>query len=223
MEADSRLDVIHGDLKPANVLIFRHDEEGFVAKVADFGYSTLVVRPDRPIYVPKTAPWYAPEHHHRGFLLQDAKKLDFFSLGLLFLWLLFEPKIRVQTKDPEIESGSSAKFTVEMRMIQWLEHQPPGQDLITCVTQMLHEVSGILIQQRDDLIQFFNKTLAMDPADRALDIRGLLPLIGDQKLPYALSLHTTFPSLAMLTVELYEGIVSSYPPKTTRLKSTTML
>jgi hypothetical protein len=142
----------------------------------------MVVKPDRAIYVPKTVPWHAPEHHHRGFLLQNAKRLDFFSLGLLCLWLLFEPQIRAQTRSSEIESGSSAKYTVEMRMSEWLEKLTPRQDLVTHAEQMLHEVSGLVDQQRDDLVKFFHNTLATDAKDRALGINDLIPLLGDQNL-----------------------------------------
>jgi hypothetical protein len=150
--------------------------------VADFGYSTIVARQDQAIYLPKTVPWQAPEHHHRGFFLQNAKRLDFYSLGQLCLWLLFEPQIRVQTKYSEIESGTSAEITAEMMMVEWLQQHIQGQDLITHATQMLHEVSGLVDVQRDSLVQFFNATLAMDPKNRALDVNDLIPLLRDPSL-----------------------------------------
>ena len=37
---------MHGDIKPENVLIFRDTNGLFVAKVTDFGYSTIVTVDD---------------------------------------------------------------------------------------------------------------------------------------------------------------------------------
>ena len=83
--------VIHGDIKPDNVLVFATGENnGYVAKVTDFGYST-VFSGDAPIWMPKSGYWTAPEHHHRAFTPTNAKKMDAYSLGMLCLWMLWYP------------------------------------------------------------------------------------------------------------------------------------
>jgi serine/threonine protein kinase len=87
--ADIKVDVIHGDIKPANILIFRNDLNRYVAKVADFGYSTVVMD-DGLVYLPKSVPWNAPEHHGRDFTFQRALKCDTYSFGLVCLRILFE-------------------------------------------------------------------------------------------------------------------------------------
>src|SRR5436305_6144975 len=82
-------DIIHGDIKPENVLIFESDPNRYVAKVADFGYSTRVLSDDELVNMPRTAYWVAPEWHHRGFTTAGAMKMDMYSFGMLCLWVLF--------------------------------------------------------------------------------------------------------------------------------------
>jgi serine/threonine protein kinase len=79
-------EIIHGDMKPANVLICRHETTGFVAKIGDFGYSVVPAEgfPHRNF---GTDRWEAPE-------LQEAsgnkmsKESDLYSFGLV-AWYLF--------------------------------------------------------------------------------------------------------------------------------------
>ncbi|KAL8658443.1 MAG: hypothetical protein Q9202_007560 [Teloschistes flavicans] len=80
--------VVHGDIKPQNVLVFQTSTEIYTVKVADFGYSTIYATDDDLIQIPRSLHWTAPEWHHRGFSLEQAKKMDIYSLGLLVLWLL---------------------------------------------------------------------------------------------------------------------------------------
>src|SRR5438034_3833483 len=86
---NSCVGIVHGDIKPGNVLVFIDDSGGYTAKVVDFGYSTLAAGDDDLIMMPKSRPWNAPEHHHRGFKLSQAMAMDAYSFGLLCLWLLF--------------------------------------------------------------------------------------------------------------------------------------
>jgi serine/threonine protein kinase len=68
---------LHGDLKPANVLIFR-EESRFVAKLADFGYSTT----EGLQATGGTFDWQAPEY-------ETSALGDCFSYGLLIWSVLF--------------------------------------------------------------------------------------------------------------------------------------
>lgn len=68
--------------------IFRDDSNSFIAKVADFGYSTISTNQGL-IYMPKSGCWTAPEWHHRGFDFLRAVKMDVYSFGVLFVWLMF--------------------------------------------------------------------------------------------------------------------------------------
>ena len=84
--------VIHGDIKPENVLVFSENDGAYVAKVTDFGYSTLFTTDSDLIKMPKSWPWTAPERHHREILPIQARKMDAYSFGMLCLWLLFYNK-----------------------------------------------------------------------------------------------------------------------------------
>ena len=62
-------------------------------KVADFGYSTPTVGKAGKVLLPKSRPWNAPEHHFGEFEVQEAKKTDVYSFGMLCLWILFENRL----------------------------------------------------------------------------------------------------------------------------------
>ncbi|KAL8726452.1 MAG: hypothetical protein Q9166_006705 [cf. Caloplaca sp. 2 TL-2023] len=97
--------IIHGDIKPENVLIFNENNEnsyGYYAKLSDFGYSTWFARDDELIKMPKSQPWCAPEWHHRGFRVSDAMKMDAYSFGMLSFWLLFRDGVPYQQFHREI-------------------------------------------------------------------------------------------------------------------------
>jgi serine/threonine protein kinase len=82
-------DVIHGDIKPKNVLVFEDGSENYTTRLADFGFSTHFRGDSDLISVPISVPWNAPEHHHRGVTPPEAKLMDVYSFGMLCTWLLF--------------------------------------------------------------------------------------------------------------------------------------
>jgi serine/threonine protein kinase len=150
-------DIIHGDIKPQNVLVFENGSEGYTAKVADFGYSTLYVNQGELIAMPRHKPWTAPEWHHRGFRIMEAMKMDAYSFGMLVMWLLFYN----QDLDRNFENDLDAKQDV----------------LIDAITKTLSE-PGLDEKQRKDLACFFNATLVSDTARRCSDFKHLLFLLA---------------------------------------------
>jgi serine/threonine protein kinase len=90
LEALHQCEIVHGDLKPNNVLIFKpkdakNDQLAWVAKLADFGGSVLDVDKDSfGLLSTGTYPWNAPEWKAR-LSRDDLLRTDIYSLGLL-IW-----------------------------------------------------------------------------------------------------------------------------------------
>ncbi|KAL5585855.1 hypothetical protein FOVSG1_013547 [Fusarium oxysporum f. sp. vasinfectum] len=79
--------IIHGDVKPANILIFKDPQLKYVAKIADFGSSLLRSDLKSPMKPPFGSDfWQAPECRDRLDGDQLAKA-DVYSVGLV-LWRL---------------------------------------------------------------------------------------------------------------------------------------
>jgi serine/threonine protein kinase len=84
--------VVHGDLKPQNVLIFKEGER-IVAKLGDFGFSGLIIAQED--IRGQTRKWVAPEYLSR---LDGRSKVpeasgDIYSYGLLvtYIWSCGRP------------------------------------------------------------------------------------------------------------------------------------
>ena len=109
-----RADVIHGDIKPQNILIFPDGDSKYLVKLSDFGYSSFVPHRGRLVFMPKSVPWNAPEHHYRGFRFDDAVKMDVFSFGVFCLWLFFAGSSGNQLyNDPRPINDASVDLVLE--------------------------------------------------------------------------------------------------------------
>lgn len=92
-------DIIHGDIKPENILVVKNNVGQYYAQVTDFGYSTVWRKSGR-INLPSSPGWTAPEYpRHGGYLFPEAVQMDVFSFGLVCLWLLFFPS---ENEVPEV-------------------------------------------------------------------------------------------------------------------------
>lgn len=160
--ANPFIGVIHGDIKPENVLIFQDRSSRFVAKVADFGYSTLAARDDDLIEMPKSEPWNAPEHHHRGFKLSKAIAMDTYSFGMLCLWLLFG-----ETKDYPTNGV--------------LEQYKSEDKLPALAHKCVMTAAGLNPEQKSNLNGLFSSTLDREPNRRNSDFKFLLELLAKNR------------------------------------------
>ncbi|KAI1123368.1 kinase-like domain-containing protein [Nemania abortiva] len=163
--------IIHGDIKPENVLIFK--ELGrYSAKVTDFGYSAQYTNDDCWLRLPRSWPWNAPEHDRpaRDWRPWQAVKADIFSFGMLCFWLLFEPSLSKGTAPPQglhsatAERPSLAKDTLcEIKGKLQLHAQ-----------QFIKAEVALDGNRREALGEFFDATLNSDPQKRETNLENLL-------------------------------------------------
>ncbi|KAL9076812.1 MAG: hypothetical protein Q9161_000797 [Pseudevernia consocians] len=79
--------IIHGDIKPFNILVFKNVNEVFVVKLADPGHSVIFRDKSDMFRLPSSEPWTAPEWHHRHHSFAQARNMDIYSFALVCLWL----------------------------------------------------------------------------------------------------------------------------------------
>ncbi|KAF2805740.1 kinase-like protein, partial [Mytilinidion resinicola] len=96
-----RAGIIHGDVKPDNVVIFGDSESGFTAKITDFGYSTVCIdiqdgsrlrkegTLESGIYLTKPSTWSHPDRHDESYSFQEAVLEEVYTFGMTCFWVLF--------------------------------------------------------------------------------------------------------------------------------------
>ena len=92
LEALDDSGVVHGDLKLANVLVFRTGINSFMAKLCDFGSAMIPIdqAEDEPIrQTTYTPPWNAPESS-QDIEQDDLYKVDIYGYGLLLCGIFLE-------------------------------------------------------------------------------------------------------------------------------------
>lgn len=77
-----RCDIVHGDVKSENVLIFSHPDKVYLAKLGDFGFSRAGDTGSAAVRLGGTRPWMAPEVL-KPIPKEDLHLTDVYSYGLL--------------------------------------------------------------------------------------------------------------------------------------------
>ena len=152
--------VIHGDIKPENILIYSENDGRYLAKVIDFGYSTLSKTDTDPVIMPSSGLWTAPERHHRQILRENARKMDAYSFGLLCLWLLFYNK----------GANGDRNFKKDLKDSQ--------KRLLGYAFELLRASADLENWEKDNMQKVFTSTLAQDPAERTANFNELLELLS---------------------------------------------
>jgi len=87
VEAIHKVRVIHGDIKPKNILILQKGENLWTAKIADFGSSLICAEVRGRISVKFLSRYWAAPETVRPLSAEELLQADLFSLGMV-LWKL---------------------------------------------------------------------------------------------------------------------------------------
>ena len=176
----SAIDIVHGDVKPLNALVFEQNGKR-VVKVADLGDAAICHDEETLAFLPVSRPWNAPEYHHRGFSFLSAVKMDIYSFGLVCLWTLFGDGLSLlavgldQHRDRNYEMSGLPSSVATLAMLKRVSNI---QEVALKVVHALKEVSQ---ERKSGLATLFHLTLAEVPTARISDMQLILKLLGDDR------------------------------------------
>jgi serine/threonine protein kinase len=156
------------------VLVFENNDKTYVARVADFGYSTRFCNENSLVKLPKSVPWNAPEHHHRGIPASKAKKMDIYSFGTLSLWLLFE---RGDTTSSAIQIPGMDTLSLKDLLLK----QRNNNSFLELSMNLLANSGTLGKDVEARLTEYFVATLASNPDDRQDNLEHLLHLLEPKR------------------------------------------
>lgn len=168
-------------------MIFNDDSGGYIAKVADFGYSTQSVRDDELIIMPASWPWTAPEYHHRGFTHSQAAKMDVYSFSMLCLWLLFRENFSETSLIlSDILNGKRGSIISTQQCNEYdrwniLDELKSQGKLVASAHQIVMTTTAFNDEQKSALDLFFSSTLVTDPVVRIPDFKQLLRFLDPNR------------------------------------------
>ena len=166
LEALHACGIVHGDVKNENILIFRHSERGFIAKLADFGCAVLDQSEldERTAALGGTPPWSAPEFRDCKLARESMKATDVYSYGFV-VW-----RVMIDGRDPfeGFDFGGAGKLaTIEV----WKERDEVVEKAIWSLASQPE--SDVLV---DEVCSILEVTLQKEPSRR--NIRFALQIFG---------------------------------------------
>lgn len=171
---------MHADIKPSNIIISRWkwpedsgDDDAAIPRISDLGAS-LIGSDEDLFQLSRSRGWTAPEWHERFFQLQNARRMDVFSFGLVVYWILaWDIKFSHLSVDDEVTE-----------MIRLTDPKPDGCSLPLRESMKLLESLSLEHELRETITTFFRKSLALNPQDRATGAEHLLSFLDkDARLP----------------------------------------
>lgn len=184
--------VVHGDVKPENVLIFPRagfDDE-FTAKLTDFGHSVFKFegRDDLPAF---TLAYSAPEATRQHLSFQDLTQTDVYSYGLVALSLflgrnschdfgnqlktykehdtMYAEAVKLIEREDQEQTDSDLNVPTLRKLFSKSIRRDPGtRDLRTCIRtlkrSLFHSETGLIAMlMKTGLIWFSPLHRALDP------------------------------------------------------------
>ena len=164
------------------------------AKVADFGGSTTAST--KQIRLLRSYPWRAPELEppKSHYNLEEAKKMDVYSFGMLCFWVLFWE--RLEEKGTPVEPGGfitrtwsamyeairkvlgGEKISLDIESLRNLNKASSDEN--KTLKYAIEFVQSIGDEHRSRLLTLFKQTLAFNPSDRA-DFGNIMNDLGCQR------------------------------------------
>lgn len=142
--------------------------------ISDFGCSSFWESSEDLVVLPVTRPWTAPEWHHRPVTAKEAQRMDVFSFGILFLWLLLQGENGCLLKQ-------SLPQAVREKISQWdkagiEEFKYSGSvldDVFSHLEASEPTESGLI----NDVQAVLRDTLVCDPQSRSSDLSFVTTLL----------------------------------------------
>ncbi|KAI1428103.1 kinase-like domain-containing protein [Xylaria sp. FL1777] len=200
--------VIHGDIKPQDVLIFQDSQSGFfLAKVADFGFSTWYNEGNDQIVLSGTQLWCAPEAtDYPHFTPAQAMKTDVFSFGILCLWFMFEKQLSGILPLPQtFQLDKESQDKEEHQSLRMLWNMKREGCLTRYATQLVFSEADLSSKSKQALQSFFTGSLEYNPQSRECDIKDVL-----HYLDIDLSQQATVPRIDFMSAPASEDFNVCY-------------
>jgi serine/threonine protein kinase len=175
-DTDVNSDVIHGDIKPQNILIYDARSNHYCEpRLIDFGYSSIIdPESESFIRLPMSVPWCAPERTaYDRFTPDQALRMDVFSFGMVCFWIMYEKHISRIDPLPLASGWADTYFEPETRFEHAMCRLKDDDKLVLLATQLVDADEHLEFEQRQKLTDFFNHSLPKDPKSRAWNLGEL--------------------------------------------------
>jgi serine/threonine protein kinase len=161
-----REDIIHGDIKPQNVLIFK-DHDTFISKITDFGYGHHYTSPTEGYCLPLSKPWEAPgvDGSDKEFSLEQAKLSDIYSYSLLCAWVLYGDQFLNHTNSYDDLIDLALSDGAELKSILMFETLKNSKQLEKVVLNCVSHDVGLESSEIEALKELFQTNLGEQHSD----------------------------------------------------------
>ena len=175
LEALDDSGVVHGDLKLANILVFRTGVDSFTAKLCDFGSAMIPIdlAEDEPIrQTTFTPPWNAPESS-QDIEPDDLYKIDIYGYGLLLCGIFLEGGNLFQIELQSMQITS--QVAIESIIRKWKEDDNVSDVCKETLRQFSRErYTPEQLRMLDNILDITVRTNIVSRADEHFQIKSIL-------------------------------------------------
>jgi serine/threonine protein kinase len=158
--------VVHGDIKPQNILIFPSDGSRFRACVSDFGFSIVESMSQGAARLPTSMNWNAPEHQQREFTVEEAKFMDVYSCGLIILRVFFgESFDKVVREAAQIEDAHACGNSELESLV--IHNMKKEDEVRRFACDFVNRNNDLQVDIKQNLWKIFNQSLSASPTQRS--------------------------------------------------------